>query len=83
VPAVEAAVPASTVRVLQVRPTRPRPRQMPAPSGSPRERLLALTGALLSHQPPTVVGPVGAAEAADVLLEFLARHGYLADRAVP
>jgi hypothetical protein len=26
---------------------------------------------------------VGAAEAADVLLEFLARHGYLADRAVP
>jgi electron transfer flavoprotein beta subunit len=83
VPAVEAAVPASTVRVLQLRPTRPRPRQMPAPSGSPRERLLALTGALLSHQPPTVVGPVGAAEAADVLLEFLARHGYLADRAVP
>ncbi len=79
VPVVTVAVAPSTVRVLQARPARPRPRHIPAPTGSPRERLLALTGALLSHEPPTVVGPVGAAEAADVLLDFLVRHGYLSE----
>lgn len=67
------------VRVVQARPARPRPRQLPAPTGSARERLLALTGALLSHEPPTVVGPVEAAEAADALLDFLVRHGYLSE----
>jgi electron transfer flavoprotein beta subunit len=77
---VAAVLPAATrVRVLQSRPASPRPHHVPAPTGSPRERLLALTGALLSHDPPTVVGPVGAAEAADVLLEFLVRHGYLSE----
>ncbi|MGB8652682.1 MAG: hypothetical protein WCD35_18695, partial [Mycobacteriales bacterium] len=58
---------------------RPRARHLPGPTGSARERLLALTGALLSHEPPTVVGPVGAAEAADALLEFLARNGYVSE----
>jgi electron transfer flavoprotein beta subunit len=67
------------VRVLGARPSRPRPRHVPAPTGSSRERLLALTGALLSHEPPTVVGPVDAAGAADALLEFLARNGYLSE----
>ncbi len=56
-----------------------RPRHIPAPTGSARERLLALTGALLSHEPPTVVGPVGPVAAADALLEFLARNGYLSE----
>lgn len=79
VPVVEATLPASRVRVVQARPSRPRARHLPAPTGTARERLLALTGALLSHEPPTVVGPVDAAEGADVLLDFLTRHGYLSE----
>lgn len=79
VPVVEIAPRTSTVRVLRARPARPRPRHLPAPTGSARERLLALTGALLSHEPPTVIGPVSAAEGADVLLEFLVRGGYLSE----
>jgi electron transfer flavoprotein beta subunit len=67
------------VRVIGARAARPRARHVPAPTGSSRERLLALTGALLSHEPPTVVGPVDAAGAADALLEFLARNGYLSE----
>ena len=59
-------------------PFRPRPRVLPAPDDAdPRLRLLALTGALVAHEPPTVVEPSDAAEAADVLLAFLARHGYV------
>jgi electron transfer flavoprotein beta subunit len=79
VPVAEARLPASRVRVVQSRPARPRARHLPAPTGSARERLLALTGALLSHEPPTVVGPVDAVEAADVLLDFLTRHGYVSE----
>jgi electron transfer flavoprotein beta subunit len=61
-------------------PYRPRTRVMPAPdSAAPRQRLLSLTGALVAHEPPTIIGPVEAAEAADALLSFLARHGYLDD----
>jgi electron transfer flavoprotein beta subunit len=59
-------------------PFRPRPRVLPAPDDAdPRVRLLTLTGALVAHEPPTVVEPADAAEAADVLLAFLARHGYV------
>jgi electron transfer flavoprotein beta subunit len=79
VPVVRAAVGPSRVRVVQARPAVPRPRHLPPPTGTPRERLLQLTGALLSHEPPTVVTPKDAAEAADVLLDFLARHGYLSE----
>jgi electron transfer flavoprotein beta subunit len=51
---------------------------LPAPEGhDPRLRLLALTGALVTHDPPTVVGPMGSGEAADELIGFLVRHGYL------
>ena len=77
IPVVDAALVPSVVRVGQARPARPRPRHLPAPTGTSRERLLALTGALLSHEPPVVVGPVDAPEAADALLEFLVHHGYL------
>ena len=77
IPIVDAALVPSAVRVVQARPARPRPRHLPAPTGTSRERLLALTGALLSHEPPVVVGPVSAPEAADALLEFLVHHGYL------
>jgi electron transfer flavoprotein beta subunit len=66
---------------MQVGPTRvfaPPPRVLPAPpQDDPRLRLLALTGALVAHEPPTLIGPIGAVEAADELLGFLVRHGYL------
>ena len=79
VPVADVTVPGPSVRVLGAQAARPRPRHIAAPTGSSRERLLALTGALLSHEPPTVVGPVDAVEAADALLEFLARNGYLSE----
>lgn len=61
-----------------VRPFRPRTRVVPPPGGDdPRLRLLALTGALVAHDPPTVIGPVDASGAADTLFDFLNRHGYL------
>ncbi len=59
------------------RPYRPRTKVVPAPEGSTRDRLLALTGALAAHDPPRLVGPVDADGAVDELLEFLGRHGYL------
>jgi electron transfer flavoprotein beta subunit len=33
----------------------------------------------VAHDPPTIIGPVDAPEAADALLAFLDRHGYLGD----
>jgi electron transfer flavoprotein beta subunit len=60
-------------------PYRPRTRVIPPPEGAARQRLLSLTGALVAHEPPTIIGPVDASEAADALLAFLARHGYLDD----
>ncbi len=66
------------VLVGPIRAFAPRTREVPAPEGAdPRLRILALTGALVSHDPPTVVGPVGSGEAADELVDFLVRHGYL------
>ena len=60
------------------RPYRPRTRVLPAPAGDdPRIRLLDLTGALATPDPPTVIGPVGAVEGADELIGFLVRHGYV------
>jgi electron transfer flavoprotein beta subunit len=53
----------------------------PPEEDDPRLRLLALTGALVAHDPPTVVGPVDAPAAADALLDYLHRHGYLVDPA--
>jgi electron transfer flavoprotein beta subunit len=68
----------TAVRVGSSSPYTPPPRVLPAPpSDDPRIRLLELTGALVDHDPPTIVGPVGAIEAADALLAFLARHDYL------
>jgi electron transfer flavoprotein beta subunit len=56
---------------------RPRPRLVPPPAGSdPRERLLELIGALTGRSAPTVLGPMPAEEAADVLLRWLAERGY-------
>ncbi|HEV3131315.1 MAG TPA: mycofactocin-associated electron transfer flavoprotein beta subunit [Acidimicrobiales bacterium] len=67
-----------------LRPFEPRTRVLPPPaSEDPRIRLLALTGALVAHDPPTLIGPLGAVESADELLRFLVRHGYLDQPAVP
>ncbi len=71
---------AATVVSGHATPYRPRTRVLPPPEGSePRQRLLALTGALVAHDPPTIIGPVSAGEAADALLAFLERNGYLAE----
>lgn len=78
VPAGSAGLPGRMV-VGPLRPFRPRTRVVPPPAGDdPRLRLLALTGALVAHDPPTVIGPVDAPAAADALLDFLHRHGYIA-----
>jgi electron transfer flavoprotein beta subunit len=67
-----------TVHLGPTQPFEPRTRVVPSPAGrTAHQRVLELTGALDRHDPPTLVGPLGAAEAADVLLEYLARHGYL------
>ncbi len=69
---------ATAGQVGPVLPYRPRTRVLPPPENAdPRFRLLALTGALVAHDPPTVIGPVSAADAVDHLMGFLVRHGYL------
>ncbi len=50
---------------------------VPAPAGNTRDRLLALSGALESHDPPRLVGPLGPEQGADELLSYLSAHGYL------
>jgi electron transfer flavoprotein beta subunit len=65
------------------RPYRPRTRVVAPPAGAaPRDRLLDLTGALVVHDPPTLIGPIDASGAADALLEYLRRHGYWAGEVV-
>ena len=64
------------VAVGPPRPHRARAHVVPPPEGGAHERLLALTGALTAHDPPALVGPVGADRAAAAVLEYLARHGH-------
>jgi electron transfer flavoprotein beta subunit len=69
---------AARVRIGAPRPFSPRPRTVPAPAAAdPRLRVLDLCGALEDRDPPVVVGPMDAGVAADELLAFLDRHGYL------
>ena len=49
----------------------------PAPVGSPRERLAALSGVLTHREPPAVIGPVDAGRAARELMDYLRRSGYV------
>lgn len=65
------------VRVGAPRPYRPRTRPVPPPEGDAHQRLLALTGALSGREPARVVGPVGPEEAAEELVAYLERSGYL------
>lgn len=70
--------PDERLRLGRPRPLRPRTQVARPPAGdSPRARVLHLTGALATHEPPTVVGPTDAATAVDAFLEFLDRGGYL------
>jgi len=65
------------VHVLHTMPYRPRPRTLPPPSGgSPRDRLLALTGSESGRTPPRVVR-AAPEEAADELIRYLKDQGYL------
>jgi electron transfer flavoprotein beta subunit len=73
------ATAAHRIRVLGAHPYRPRPRELAGPSGSALRRTLELTGALVERTPPTVLGPLSPSQAADELLGYLRRHGYLAD----
>jgi electron transfer flavoprotein beta subunit len=65
------------------RPFRPRPRVLagPDPHLPARDRLVALSGALVQRDPPRVVR-AGPEEAADELLAFLVVRGYLDESAV-
>jgi electron transfer flavoprotein beta subunit len=65
------------VHVLRTAPYRPRPRTLPPPSGgSPRDRLLELTGSETERTPPRVVRATPE-EAADELIRYLKDQGYL------
>ncbi|MQA10890.1 MAG: putative mycofactocin-associated electron transfer flavoprotein [Pseudonocardiaceae bacterium] len=79
---VPVATPESTVddrvRLRERRAFRPRTRAVPAPAGAaPNARVLALTGALTEREPPRLVYPANAAEAADELIGYLRQRGYL------
>jgi len=65
------------VRILGAHPYRPRPRELPAPTGTALRRTLELTGALVQRTPPAVVGPLSPAEAARKLLVYLRQWGYV------
>ncbi|HUY47867.1 MAG TPA: mycofactocin-associated electron transfer flavoprotein beta subunit [Streptosporangiaceae bacterium] len=69
---------AHRIPVLGAHPYRPRPRELAGPSGTALHRTLELTGALVERTPPTVLGPLSPEQAADELLGYLRRHGYLA-----
>jgi electron transfer flavoprotein beta subunit len=61
------------------RPYRPRTKVVAPPPGTTHDRLLALTGALVAHDPPRIVGPLDPDGAADELLDYLRRHRYRED----
>ena len=72
------AAAAPLIGILAAHPYRPRPRELPGPTGSALRRTLELTGALAPRTPPTVIGPLPPDQAASELLAYLRRCGYLA-----
>lgn len=69
---------AERVHFGAARPFAPRPRVVPAPpAADPLLRIFDLCGALVERDPPVVLGPLDPGTAADELLGFLDRHGYL------
>jgi len=76
-PATDGTTARRRVHVLRTLPYRPRPKTLPPPSGgSPRDRLLALTGSETERTPPRVVR-AAPEEAADELIRYLKDQGYL------
>jgi electron transfer flavoprotein beta subunit len=71
------AAAARRIRIIGAHPHRPRPRELPVPTGSALRRTLELTGALVQRTPPTVIGPLPPDQAASELLAYLRRCGYL------
>ena len=71
------AAAARQIRILGAHPYRPRPRELPEPTGTALRRTLELTGALVERTPPTVLGPLPPDQAASELLAYLRRCGYL------
>jgi electron transfer flavoprotein beta subunit len=70
--------PPSPMLIGAARPYAPRPHRVPpAPAGSARERLSALSGVLSRHEPPAMIGPVDAGRAARELVDYLRRSGYV------
>jgi len=68
----------------RTQPFRPRPRVLegPDPTLPARDRLVALSGALVQHEPPRLVHATPE-EAAEELLGFLVARGYLAEVPAP
>jgi electron transfer flavoprotein beta subunit len=64
--------------ILAAHPYRPRPRELPGPAGTALRRTMELTGVLAQRTPPAVIGPLPPDQAADELLAYLRRCGYLA-----
>jgi len=76
-PATDRGTDRRRVHVLRTVPYRPRPKTLPPPAGgSPRDRLLALTGSESERTPPRVVR-AAPEEAADELIRYLKDQGYL------
>ena len=76
-PATDGTTARRRVHVLRTLPYRPRPKTLPPPSGgSPRDRLLALTGSESERTPPRMVR-AAPEEAADELIRYLKDQGYL------
>ena len=77
IPVIAPVAPLPRVRIGAPRAYSPRTHEVPAaPAGSPRERLLALSGALTHREPPALIGPADPGRAADELLDYLHRSGY-------
>lgn len=85
IPVVSAHVPTPThrIRASAPHPYRPRPTELPAPTGRrPHDRLLTLIGTAVDVRAARVITPAGPAEAADELLGYLREHGYLDEESV-
>ncbi|HTI24863.1 MAG TPA: mycofactocin-associated electron transfer flavoprotein beta subunit [Kutzneria sp.] len=80
IPVVRPDIPQWTVKAGTIRAYRPRARILPVPvADQARDRIVALTNALAAGGSATVVTPSDAAAAADLVLDYLSKHGYLGD----
>jgi electron transfer flavoprotein beta subunit len=81
IPVVRPELAGWSVKAGAVRAYRPRARILPIPlADHARDRIVALTSALAAGGAATVVTPPDAAAAADLVLDYLSKHGYLGDK---